>query len=113
WRAYNTDAPGMVDALGGATVRTVSLLGGGGTARAALGAAKEVGAERVTLYVRRPEAADELRPVADALGVPLAVAGWADAPGRACADLVISTVPSGVADVLAGVDWAARPVVFD
>ncbi|MDT5028576.1 MAG: shikimate dehydrogenase, partial [Micromonosporaceae bacterium] len=57
WRAENTDAPGMVDALlsaGMTKAEKVSVLGAGGTARAALAAAREFGATAVTVYARRP-----------------------------------------------------------
>ncbi|HKS99392.1 MAG TPA: shikimate dehydrogenase, partial [Rugosimonospora sp.] len=53
WYATNTDAPGMVDALGTvglSTVERVAILGAGGTARAALAAARALGAREVTLY---------------------------------------------------------------
>ena len=120
WHAHNTDAPGMVDTLraaGADEVASLSVLGGGGTARAALGAARELGVERVTVYVRRPEAGAELRPLAEELGLRLTVAGWADAPGCGNADVVISTVPGGGADGLADAcasgGWPSRPVLFD
>jgi len=117
WYADNTDAPGMVDALRAAGTPdgvSVAVLGGGGTARAVLAAARELGAPGVTVYVRRPAAADELRPVAAALGVPLAVAPWTLA-SRACGgdDLVVSTVPKGAADHLAEADWKPGGVLFD
>src|SRR3954468_11017744 len=51
WRAESTDAPGMVDALLGAGVTTaerIAVLGAGGTARAALAAARDLGATAVT-----------------------------------------------------------------
>jgi shikimate dehydrogenase len=117
WYADNTDAPGMVDALRAAGTPdgvAVAILGGGGTARAALAAARELRARSVTVYVRRPVAGDELRPVAAALGVPLAVAPWSLAAG-ACHDddLVVSTVPKGGADHLAGADWRPGGVLFD
>jgi shikimate dehydrogenase len=115
WYADNTDAPGMVDALraaGVSIVDTVAVLGAGGTARAALSAAADLGAA-VTVYARRPAAVDELRPVADRLGVPLAAGSWTGAGAAAGADVVISTVPKGVADGLAGVGWRAGTVVFD
>ena len=130
WWAENTDAPGMVDALrwvGVEKLARVSVLGAGGTARAALAAAAELGATLVTVYARRPAAVEELAPVASALGVPLAAAAWpsseADSdvgdagPGDAelgGADAVISTVPKGVADPLADrVAWRPATVVFD
>lgn len=115
WTAYNTDAPGITDALtqaGAATAERMAILGGGGTARAALGAAVDLGAE-VTVYVRRPEAGEDLRPVAHALGVPMTVETWGRAADAAAYDVVISTVPKGGADALAVAAWAAPTVVFD
>lgn len=115
WTAYNTDAPGMADclrAVGVSAAHSVAVLGGGGTARAALGAARELGAE-VTLFVRRPEAADELRPVAHALGLGFTVEGWGRAADAAGYDVVVSTVPKGGADALGAAAWSPPTVVFD
>jgi shikimate dehydrogenase len=115
WVAYNTDAPAMTDVLraaGVSTVERIAVLGGGGTARAALGAARDLGAA-VTVFVRRPEAGDELRPVAHALGIGFAVEGWGRTPDAAAFDVVVSTVPKGAADALAVVAWSAATVLFD
>jgi shikimate dehydrogenase len=115
WYATNTDAPGMVDALatvGLSTVESVAVLGAGGTARAALAAASTLGATEVILFARRPASRDELRPVAEHLGLALSYRPFAEAAGCAAADLVISTVPSGVADRLAVV-WRPGTVLFD
>jgi shikimate dehydrogenase len=115
WHADNTDAPGMVDTLraaGVSTVDAVAVLGAGGTARAALAAAAQLNAT-VTMYARRPAAIDELRPVADRLGVGLTGAPWSAAAACAGADAVISTVPKGVADELATAPWRAGCVLFD
>jgi shikimate dehydrogenase len=116
WHADNTDAPGMVDALAAAGVTStarVAVLGAGGTARAALAAARDLGAG-VTVYARRREAIAQLEPVAAALGVELTGADWGAAVGCAEAQVVISTVPKGVADDLAGaVRWRPPVVLFD
>lgn len=116
WRAENTDAPGMVDALrdaGFATAESVAILGAGGTARAALVAAHELGAS-VTAYARRPEAIEELERVAAGLGVRLTGAAWDRAADAGQADVVISTVPKGVADPLAvTMRWRPGAVCFD
>jgi shikimate dehydrogenase len=116
WHAYNTDAPGMVRALleaGISRTPRLALLGAGGTARAAIAAAASLAAD-VTVYTRRPEAAEELRPVADALDVELTARPWDAAAEAFAAPVVISTVPKGAADHLApAADFAARPVVFD
>jgi shikimate dehydrogenase len=103
WYADNTDAPGLVDALRDAGLvapRTVAVLGAGGTARAVVAAAGQLGATAVTVYVRRPEAGAALGSVATAAGVPLLVRPWTDAAEAFGADLVVSTVPAGVADSL-------------
>ncbi len=116
WHAENTDAPGMVDVLreaGTATAGRVAVLGAGGTARAALAAVHQLGAVEVTVYARRPAAVDALRPVAQQLGLPPLAYRPFDRAGEAGrADLVFSTVPSGVADTVA-IDWRPGTVLFD
>jgi len=115
WYACNTDGPGMVDALraaGVGTAQRVAVLGAGGTARAALAAAAALHAGTVEVYARRPQALAELRPVARYLGLSLVWRDFAAAAGCAGADVVISTVPRGVADALA-VPWRPGTVLFD
>ncbi|WP_307849091.1 shikimate dehydrogenase [Micromonospora sp. U56] len=117
WYADNTDVSGMVEVLTSAGVApggTVTVLGAGGTARAALAAAARLGAASVTVVARRAAAVDELRPVAGAVGVALTGAAWVDAAAHAGADVVVSTVPKGVADPLAGeIRWRPSTVLFD
>ena len=118
WSADNTDVAGMVRVLRtaglGSGTPSITVLGGGGTARAALAAAAELGARAVTVVTRRPSVRAELTPVAEALGVRLIGAEWADAPETFTADAVISTVPKGAADHLAGtIDWRPGTVLFD
>lgn len=115
WFAENTDVPGMVMALRGAGVgrpASIAILGAGGTARAALGAAALLETKRVVLFARRREVMAELEPVAERLGLSLSYIGWSGAGRCAMHDVVVSTVPKGVAD---GLDPAWRPgtVVFD
>ncbi len=116
WRADNTDAPGMVDAVGaGLRPGDVVVLGAGGTARAALGAAARLGAERVTVVARRADAVAALEPVAAALGLRIAHRPWDEAAeALGAGDLVVSTVPKAVADPLAGrVAWRPGAVLLD
>ncbi|HLU28439.1 MAG TPA: shikimate dehydrogenase [Glycomyces sp.] len=113
--ADNTDAPGMVDALaevGLTAAKEVAVLGAGGTARAALGAARRLGAETVTVFARRREAVAGLEPVAERLGLDLRSASWDEAVVAGRSDLVVSTVPKGVADGLR-LDWRPGAVLFD
>ncbi len=117
WRAENTDAPGMVDALiaaGVSTVERVAVLGAGGTARAALAAARDLGAPGVVVYARRRAAVTELDGVAAELGLDLVGCPWSDAASAGECDVVLSTVPRGVADALAGsIRWQASAVLFE
>ncbi|TCB95307.1 shikimate dehydrogenase [Micromonospora zingiberis] len=117
WYADNTDVTGMVEVLTEAGVRegaTVTVLGAGGTARAALAAAARLHAAGVTVVARRPAAVAELAPVAHTLGLTVTAAPWSDAAALAEADVLISTVPKGAADELAGtVRWRPGTVVFD
>jgi shikimate dehydrogenase len=116
WRAENTDAPGMVDAVGtGPRTGHLVVLGAGGTARAALGAAAQLDAARVAVVARRAEAVAALDPVAEGLDIALEHRPWSTAAGElGGADLAISTVPAGVADPLAGrVTWRSGAVLLD
>jgi len=119
WYADNTDIPGIVRVLREAGLTSarepsIAVLGGGGTARAALAAAAQLGATEVTVVTRRPGALEELGPAASALGLTLTGVAWADAPGVFAADAIISTVPKGAADALATrVTWRPGTVLFD
>ncbi|MET8281423.1 shikimate dehydrogenase [Micromonospora sp. NPDC005174] len=117
WYADNTDVGGMVDVLTEAGVTTgaaMTVLGAGGTARAALAAAARLACSSVRVVARRAEAVEGLRPVAEAVGVAVSAGAWVDARRHLAADVVVSTVPKGVADFLAGeADWHAGGVYFD
>jgi shikimate dehydrogenase len=115
WRAENTDAPGIADAVGDMSPGPMVVLGSGGTARAALGAAVALSAGPVTVVSRQPEQASRLRSVAAALGVELAHRPWPEAAeALGAAGLVVSTVPAGAADDLAGqVAWRRGSVLLD
>jgi shikimate dehydrogenase len=120
WRAENTDVGGIADALTAALAgrllagAQVVVLGAGGTARAALGGAAQLAASSVTVVARRSEAVAALVPVAEALGVALVHRPWPAAGTIAAADVVISTVPKGVADPIAGqVGWRPSTVLLD
>jgi shikimate dehydrogenase len=117
WHADNTDVPGMLRVLTDAGLPgspSVTVLGGGGTARAALAAAAQLGTGQVTVVARRPAAVDELASTAATLGVRLLGVPWAEAPGAFDVDAVISTVPKGAADELAAaVSWRPGSLLFD
>lgn len=100
----NTDVPGLVNALAAAGVKRVeraSVLGGGATAAAAVAALGQICRGPVDVFVRTPERAAELVPVAEHYGVTLRVRSWDDARAGLAAPLVIATTPKGAADPLA------------
>lgn len=111
-RGANTDIGGMVDALrerGVAGVRAPVILGAGATACAALAAAQCLGARGCTVAVRDPSRTATVRDVARRLDVPLHVRTLAQLPALLPPDLLVSTLPSGAADAVAGLmDGAAR-----
>ncbi|UNK72455.1 shikimate dehydrogenase [Microbacterium sp. H1-D42] len=95
-RGFNTDVGGIVDAFthaGSASIGRARILGAGATAASALVAVHELGATRVDVRARRPEAAQGLRRIADALGVTLTVQNLS-APASDV-DATIATLPSG------------------
>jgi shikimate dehydrogenase len=105
WRGENTDVHGIVAALGEAGVRraaTAAVLGGGATAASALAALHRLGVRAPTVHVRSPLRAAALQGVADRLGVEVDVAPWERAHRALGAEVVVSTVPAGAADALAG-----------
>ncbi len=107
----NTDVPGMVAAIGRVApgpIGSATILGGGATSRSALAAIAQLGANQVAVYVRRPEAGESMRPLAESVGIELVVEPWERAAEGLLADLVVSTVPAGVADGLAdAVVWSS------
>jgi shikimate-5-dehydrogenase len=107
---HNTDVPGMVAALAGIGVTgapdgarwqaTVLILGSGATACSALAAARGLGAARVTVAVRNPARAQDLLAAAARLDVAVTLTGF-DMPQDDAPEVLISTVPTGAADIYA------------
>lgn len=100
WSADNTDVAGIVAALREAGVgapATVSVLGAGGTAQAAVVALAELGVHRCTVQVRDASRTTDLAATARRAGVEIDLAPLGDSR----ADLVISTLPPGAADPIA------------
>jgi shikimate dehydrogenase len=126
---FNTDVHGIVGAFGEHGVREpvdgetrgATILGGGATAASALAALADLGCLDPVVHVRSVARAGDLRDAATRLGVRPRLAPFdagAMAESVRGADLVVSTLPSGVADELAagGVAAAAahrRPVLLD
>jgi shikimate dehydrogenase len=103
WWGTNTDVPGMVEVLrraGAGQPRAVTVLGGGATAASAVAAAGELSVPAVVLVARRPQAAADVVEVGRRLAVDVEVRAWDAFADALTADVVVSTVPAGAADVL-------------
>lgn len=105
WAADNTDVHGIVAALRDAGVReprSATVIGAGATARSALLALREIGVrDGVSVAARNEAKADALvasmPDLGFGLGVAADLAGWWH-ESRPPVDVVISTVPGGVAN---------------
>ena len=115
WIADNTDAYGIAAALTEHEVRprSVTLLGAGGTAQAALAALRDIGVDECTVLVRNPSRAMALNATAERLGSRLSIDTLADDHPALSADLVASTLPPGAADRCAARMWSAGQAVLD
>ncbi len=121
WQADCTDVSGVVGALraaGGYRPKpdaTGLVLGAGGTASAALAGLAALDVREVTVVVREPARAADVRATAERLGVRLDVRRWADsdigALARECAVLV-STVPADAVAAHAA-ELALAPCLLD
>jgi len=113
-RVYNTDVAGLVWAVRRVTpisVRRVTILGTGATARSAIVSVAELGAEQVTVVARTPARVGPLEVLGRELGLQVATQPWTgELPA---ADLVVSTVTAGAADSVADLVAASAPVIFD
>jgi shikimate dehydrogenase len=115
WIADNTDVAGIVAALAENAVApsSVTILGAGGTAQAAVAAAAVAGAGRCTVLVRDPTRTAEVRASGAAVGVDVAVEVLRPDAVALGADLVVSALPRGAADPLSGYRWRAGQAVLD
>jgi len=101
---YNTDVQGIVDALteaGAPAPGSVTILGAGATACSALAALPELGAKGSDIVVRDPARASGLLAVAERLHLRVRLLPFGGTVEDPMPDLLISTVPAGVADALA------------
>lgn len=102
---YNTDVEGIVRAVrhaGAGRPEQALVLGGGGTASAAVAALAQMGVERADICVRSPRKAGSLIDLGRRLGIAVDLRDFDAAAGLCSASpLVISTLPPHGADELA------------
>lgn len=111
----NTDVEGVVVALRSAGVSSVAsglVVGGGATAASAVAALGELGCASTRLVVRSVPRAQPVVDAAERLGLQVRPADWLGAVDLR-ADVVISTVPAGVADALVEAVPAGPGVLLD
>jgi len=102
WSGFNTDVPGMVDALRGIDVPgTATVLGAGATAASAIVALASLGVTHIVVRARRPAVAAGLASLAAGRGIVVDIEQWTDGGSDVRSPLVVSTVPAGAADRLA------------
>ncbi len=117
WHASNTDVAGIAAALaeaGAGAPRSAVVLGAGATAASALAALRLLGLTApVTVLARDTARAGQVAAAARRMGHPLEVAPLAEVERHLDADLVVSSLPSGAADVHADLLAASRADLFD
>jgi shikimate dehydrogenase len=115
WIADNTDAYGIAASLAEHDVRpnSVTLLGAGGTAQAAMAALPDLGVHEWTVLVRNPSRAIALTATASRLGVRLSIDTLTDGHPALAAELVVSTLPPNAADGYAARAWSSGQAVLD
>ncbi len=113
WIADNTDVAGIVRTVRGAGFASVTVLGAGGTAQAAVAALPALGVTRCSVLVRDVARTGEVRRTAEAMGVTLGIGEQRGDAAALDADLIVSTLPREAADPLALRRWRPDQVVLD
>lgn len=118
-RGFNTDVGGIVRAMGEQGVDTVGdarIVGAGATATSALVALAELGARRIEVVARRPEAVEPLSTLGRTLGVSVTAAAFTHR--FAPVEVTIATLPGdalvddAAADALADAGGPLMDVVY-
>ncbi len=115
WLADNTDVAGLLAALRerGVATQRVTVLGAGGTAQAAVTALAELGVSHCALLVRDLARTGDVRAGAERVGVRLEVGVLSPDADELGAQLIVSALPRGAADVVAAHRWRADQVLLD
>ncbi len=102
--AGNTDIYGIVAALQtnkNLDVTNPSVIGSGATARSAIAALSQLGANKVLICARNQTTSSQLINVAQSFGITPTEITWKDIHKALAASTVISTLPSGAMDTYA------------
>jgi shikimate dehydrogenase len=102
--AGNTDIYGIVTALQTnkqLDISNPSIIGSGATARSAVAALHQLGAQKVILCARNEQSLSELKNVANNFGLDVSEVQWSEIYKALAATTVISSLPSGAMDSFA------------
>ncbi|MEU6698229.1 shikimate dehydrogenase [Pseudonocardia sp. NPDC046786] len=117
---HNTDVTGIAESLraAGAGAGRAVILGAGGTAQAALAGLHDLEVDGIDVLVRDAGRTGDLQATAARLGSEARVHAVLGDPVAAAtvldgADVVVSTLPAGAADELAGARWRPGTVLLD
>ena len=113
--AHNTDVLGFFNALElheAIMIESVTILGGGATARAAVAAVSKFAAN-ITVYVRNPSREESLFQAKGDGHSTLQIARWDQVQAGLKEPLVISTTPRGVTDVFAHLVPQTPGILFE
>jgi shikimate dehydrogenase len=102
--AGNTDIYGIVTALQTnkqLDISNPSIIGSGATARSAIAALHQLGAQKVTLCARNAQSLSQLKNVANNFGLEVFEVEWSEIYKALAASTVISSLPSGAMDSFA------------
>ncbi|MCU9968154.1 shikimate dehydrogenase family protein [Mobiluncus mulieris] len=124
WAGFNTDVAGIVGAFRHAGFDdaqtksfTAVILGSGATAASGLAALRELGATRLVIVSRQPQATGRAFAAAQRMRLPVTAVTWQDTAGLASvleqATLILSTVPAGAQEKLPLPQVANRAIVLD
>lgn len=119
WSAFNTDVAGVSGALWRANAgvsgnRDAVVIGCGSTAAAALLGLNQLGHREVSMIGRDRDRASATLAAADQLGISVCWVPWTRREKvLAAADLVVSTLPAGIADCLVGTPWRSGLIMLD
>lgn len=119
WSAHNTDVDGIIGAYADHGLRSSAghravVIGAGGTAAAAVAALRALGSDEVEVVARNHDRAAALVGAGQQLDVEVHLLPWSSILDRAeAADLLISTVPPGVADQVTGARFHRGQLVLD
>jgi shikimate dehydrogenase len=118
-QAFNTDIGGIVRSLdeeGITAVDHARIVGAGATATSAVVALGELGARRIDVVARRPEAVEPLRELGERLGIVVSAARFDDAHSPVPVTIATlpgdAVIPDAAAEALAGPGGLLLDVVY-